>query len=114
MSSIKLGKHVEAARAQRLLLNGKQLEARNSVLNESDDDLKVRCLVVDYAQNMELPWFRESQPGEVYYYTPLNIFLLGVVNVVICKLKHAFDCVQLPLKVHVLECCHSCVQSGNS
>ena len=44
--------------------------------------MKVRCLVVDYAQNMELPWFGESQPGEVYYYTPLNIFLLGVVNVV--------------------------------
>jgi hypothetical protein len=30
---------------------------------------------------MAMPWFGESQPGEVYYYTPLNVYnLLGVMN----------------------------------
>ena len=82
VSILKLSRHVKAARAQRLLLQKKQKEARDSHYNGADTDNKIRCLVVDYAQNMELPWFGEEQPGEIYYYTPLNVFLLGVVDVV--------------------------------
>jgi hypothetical protein len=39
-----------------------------------------RTLVVDYGQNVAMPWFGESQPSEVYYYTPLNVYNLGIVN----------------------------------
>jgi hypothetical protein len=37
--------------------------------------------IVDYGQNMALPWFGTSQPGDTYYYTPLTVFNLGVVDV---------------------------------
>ncbi len=36
--------------------------------------------VVDYGQNMELPSYNAEQPGCTYYYSPLSIYNLGVVN----------------------------------
>ncbi len=37
-------------------------------------------LVVDYGQNMKIPFFNQEQPGTTYYYSPLNIYNLGVVD----------------------------------
>ncbi len=36
--------------------------------------------VVDYGQNMELPVYNKEQPGCTYYFSPLGVFNLGVVN----------------------------------
>ena len=36
--------------------------------------------VVNYRQNMELPVYNKEQPGCTYYYSPLSIYTLGVVN----------------------------------
>ena len=33
--------------------------------------------VCDYAQNMDLPHFGGEQPGDVYYFSPLNINIFG-------------------------------------
>ena len=35
----------------------------------------------DYAQYMNLPWFGRNQPGDSYYFMPLNINIFGFVNV---------------------------------
>jgi hypothetical protein len=40
----------------------------------------VVTIVVDYFQNMEMPFFGKDQPGETYYYTPKTINLFGIVN----------------------------------
>jgi len=37
-------------------------------------------VIVDFAQNMELPLFGAEQPGETYYYTPLTINAFGIVD----------------------------------
>lgn len=37
-------------------------------------------LVCDYAQNMTLPNFGSEQPGETYYYSPLNVYCFGIVD----------------------------------
>eukprot|EP00978_Attheya_sp_CCMP212_P034526 scaffold144943_cov28-Attheya_sp.AAC.1 len=29
---------------------------------------------------MQMPWFGANQPGETYYYPPLNVYNLGVVD----------------------------------
>ncbi len=29
---------------------------------------------------MDIPFFGESQPGDTYYYTPMSIYNLGVIN----------------------------------
>ncbi len=36
--------------------------------------------VVDYGQNVELPVCNKEQPSCTYYFSPLSIFYLGVVN----------------------------------
>ena len=35
---------------------------------------------VDYGQNMELPMYNSQQPGVMYYYSPLSIYNLGMVD----------------------------------
>ena len=78
---LRAARHVQSARVQRRLFNDKTKQAIDDL---SDTSLRhcerTRTLLVDYGQNMALPWFGANQPGEVYYYTPLNIFNLGVVN----------------------------------
>ena len=34
---------------------------------------------VDFCQNVQLPSHKKDQPGETYFFVPLNIFVLGVV-----------------------------------
>ena len=36
--------------------------------------------VVNYGQNKELPVYNDEQPGCTYYYSPLSVYNLGVVN----------------------------------
>jgi hypothetical protein len=37
-------------------------------------------LVGDYAQNLEAPHFGGAQPGDTYYFSPLTVFLFGLVD----------------------------------
>ena len=41
---------------------------------------KTYTFVVDYGQNMEIPVYKEQQPGCTYYFSPLSMYNLGVVN----------------------------------
>ena len=61
------------ARAQRRLLQEKVEKARQ-------DPTKTHTLVVDYGQNMSLPHMGSIQPGDTYYYTPINVYNLGIVD----------------------------------
>ena len=36
--------------------------------------------VGDYCQNFGLPHFGNEQPGETYYYSPLGVYVFGIVN----------------------------------
>jgi hypothetical protein len=74
-------KLVRMARAQcQLGVNDKTLLANKEARFEAYEN-RVHTFIVDYGQNMALPWFGTSQPGDTYYYTPLTIFNLGVVDV---------------------------------
>jgi hypothetical protein len=74
-------KHVKMARAQRQLVNEKMDKAKEDALANTIHTQRTHTFIVDYGQNMALPWFGTSQPGDTYYYTPLTIFNLGVVDV---------------------------------
>ena len=73
--------HVKMASAQQKLVSNKIELARSDGKNQVPHRDRTYTLIVDYAQNMELPWFGETQPGETYYYTPLAIYNFGVVDV---------------------------------
>jgi hypothetical protein len=47
---------------------------------------QVKCFVIDYPQNMYLPNFAAEQPEETYYYSPLNAYVLGIVDTSINQL----------------------------
>jgi hypothetical protein len=38
------------------------------------------CFIADYSQNMELPYFGASQPGDIYYFSALKINVFGIVD----------------------------------
>jgi hypothetical protein len=82
--------HVRMARAQRELVNAKVQAAREDSINAVDHFHRTYTFIVDYGQNMELPFFGGSQPGDTYYYTPLNIFNLGFVDVADARGDHLY------------------------
>jgi hypothetical protein len=72
--------HIKMARAQRALCRAKVAQAVQDATAEKDHSEKVYTFVVDYGQNMELPIYNSEQPGTTYYFSPLTVFNLGVVN----------------------------------
>jgi len=72
--------HIKMARAQRALYRAKVAQAVQDATAEKDHSEKVYTFVVDYGQNMELPSYNSEQPGCTYYFSPLTVFNLGVVN----------------------------------
>ena len=37
-------------------------------------------VILDFCQNVQLPSHKKNQPGETYFFVPLNIFVLGIVD----------------------------------
>ena len=72
--------HIRMARAQRALYQALVETAVRDASENKDHCSRSYTFVVDYGQNMELPVYNEEQPGCTYYYSPLSIYNLGVVN----------------------------------
>jgi hypothetical protein len=72
--------HVQRARAQRQLLHNKQTKATRDKVNNVSHSTRHYCFIADYSQNLNLPHFGSTQPGETYFYTPLILCLFGVVD----------------------------------
>lgn len=73
--------HVRMASKQREVVNEKIDKARRDSERDVHHRDRTYTFICDYAQNMELPWFGENQPGETYYLSALSVFNFGVVNV---------------------------------
>lgn len=68
------------AKEQRLLFNRKKQEAYMDAQALVARKYRRYCFVADYAQNAYVPNFAGEQPGETYYYSPLNAYVFGIVN----------------------------------
>jgi hypothetical protein len=66
------------ARSQRKLYQDKVEKAVKSV--DKPHSERTYTFVVDYGQNMELPVFNKEQPGCTYYFSPMKVNNLGVVD----------------------------------
>ncbi len=75
---LKAAEHIKMARAQRQLYQEKVEKARRTV--EKVHLERTYTFVVDYGQNMELPIFNSEQPGATYYYSPMTVNNLGMVD----------------------------------
>ncbi len=70
--------HIKMARSQCKLYQDKVEKAVKSV--DKPHIERMYTFVVDYGQNMELPVFNKEQPGCTYYFSPMKVSNLGVVN----------------------------------
>ena len=70
-----------SARAQRDLYHKKTTKAQQDALSNVPHVDREYTFVADYGQNMEMPAFNKSQPGETYYYSPLSVSNFGFVDV---------------------------------
>ena len=75
---LKAAEHVRAADLQRELFQKKSEEA--IATRDNNPQERVYCFVADYSQSLYLPNFAGEQPGETYYYSPLNYNAFGIVD----------------------------------
>ena len=75
---LEAAEHIKMARAQRQLYQDKVEKARRTVGKIHSE--RTYTFVVDYGQNMELPVFNSEQPGATYYYSPMTVNNLGMVD----------------------------------
>ncbi len=77
---LQAAEHVKMARIQRLLYQQKVAEAVEDAKKGRAHSKRRYMFVVDYEQNMELPIFNKEQQGVTYYYSPLSIYNLEIVD----------------------------------
>ena len=72
----------EIARTQRAFYQAKVADAVADADATAGRDHAERwyTFVVNYGQNMELPVYNNEQPGIMYYYSPMSIYNLGIVD----------------------------------
>jgi hypothetical protein len=75
---LEAAEHIKMARTQRKLYQEKVAKAKRTATNPHDS--RTYTFVIDYGQNMDLPKFGQEQPGMTYYYSPMTVNNLGMVN----------------------------------
>jgi hypothetical protein len=83
-------KHCKRSICQRKLANEKITKAKEDKMNDVPHSSRTYTFIADYSQNLDLPHFGGEQPGETFYYSPLNIFQFGVVDPSDNDRLHAF------------------------
>ena len=83
-------KHCKRSICQRKLANEKIAKAKEDKMNDVPHSSRTYTFIADYSQNLDLPHFGGEQPGETFYYSPLNIFQFGVVDPTDNDKLHAF------------------------
>jgi hypothetical protein len=72
--------HIKTARAQRALYQAKVADAIADTTAGKEHSVRRYTFVVDYGQNMELPVYNKEQPSCTYYFSPMSVYNLGVVD----------------------------------
>ena len=75
---LEAAEHIKMARAQRKLYQDKVEAAQRTVDRPHSE--RTYTFVVDYGQNMSLPVFNSEQPGATYYFSPMTVNNLGIVD----------------------------------
>ena len=76
----KAKKHVKQYQTQRNQANHQLSLAKSQIKNKVPSAFRHRVLTIDMGQNLSLPNFEGDQPGDTYYFSPLTVYLFGVVE----------------------------------
>jgi hypothetical protein len=72
--------HIKMARAQRALYHAKVADAVADATAGKEHWVRGYTFVVDHGQIMELCVYNKEQPGCRYYFSPMSVYNLGVVD----------------------------------
>ncbi len=72
--------HIKMSRSQRSLYQEKVAATVTDATEGVTHLEQTYTFVMDYGQNMELPVYNSQQPGCTYYFSPLSVYNLGMVN----------------------------------
>jgi hypothetical protein len=72
--------HIKMAMAERVLYQAKVTDVVADATARKEHLVRRYTFVVDYGQNVELPVYIKEQPGCTYYFSPMSVYNLGVVN----------------------------------
>jgi hypothetical protein len=72
--------HIKMARAQRALYQPNVADAVADATARKEHSVRRYTFVVDYRQNMELPVYNKDQPDCTYYFSPLSVYNLEMIN----------------------------------
>ncbi|KAL7558198.1 hypothetical protein ACA910_009421 [Epithemia clementina (nom. ined.)] len=84
-------RHVTSAREMRCSIKDRQETSQQLKANNVEHSDMCYMIIIDYAQNMDVPHFGGEQPCETYYYSPKNVFVFGVCDVTVNPIQmHAY------------------------
>ena len=72
--------HVRAAQAMRRAIKEREMESQQLYDSNVEHESMSYTVVIDYAQNLDVPHFGGQQPGETYYYSPKSVYVFGVCD----------------------------------
>ena len=72
--------HVEMEWVQRVLDANLINKARRDAFDKVSHSIHIYTFVVNCGQNINIPVFNKEQPSATYHYSPLSIYILGVVD----------------------------------
>ena len=72
--------HCDSFIAQRTYVQKLAKEAKEDLIERVNWPNRRYSFCADYCQNMDLPHFGQEQPGETFYYSPLNISCFGCTD----------------------------------
>ena len=75
-----LFKHVKQFTEIREFVQTIQSKSRLDKVNLVSRELQTFAEYADYAQNLDMPHFGLEQPGYTYYFSPLGIYIFGIVK----------------------------------
>ena len=76
----KLRLHIEEAQSLRQEARKAVAQAKEDTQNNVPVNEIHIVVIVDFYQNVQLPSHKKDQPRETYFFVPLNIYVLGVVD----------------------------------
>ena len=75
-----LRQHINEAASMRALVRKLVAEAKKCTQDQVHQREMCITLIVDYCQNLSMPSFNKDQPGETYFFVPMNVYCLGIVD----------------------------------
>ncbi len=76
---IDASRHVLDAKSQHELANAKKQLAKLDAYKGKMEP-KIVTITIDYFQNLDLPHLGNEQPGDCYYYSPMNLYYFGIAD----------------------------------